>query len=83
MTKFLAPLALLTVAAPALAEPVTQPLTFERDGIRYVATVRTVGETTFIKGREVGSGTAFELRSKNGRVTGTYAATPIDYIVSH
>ncbi len=82
MTKFLLPLMLLGAAVPAVAAtPSNQPVTFERDGVRYVASVKTVGTTTVISGYEVGSGKTFELRSQNGRVTGTYGATPVNYTV--
>lgn len=83
MTKFLLPiLALGAVAAPAVAAPADQPIAFERDGIRYVATVKTVGETTVIEGRELDSGKTFSLRARNGYVQGTYGANPVSYTVN-
>lgn len=79
MTKFLLPLLLIGAAAPAIAATPDKPVAFERDGVRYVATVKTVGATTVISGYEVDSGKTFELRSQNGRVSGTYGVTPVSY----
>ena len=80
MTKFLLPLMLLGAAAPAVAASAREnPVSFERDGVRYVATVKTVGAATVISGHEVDIGKTFDLRSQNGRVTGTYGMTPVSY----
>jgi hypothetical protein len=81
MLKFLAPLALLAVAAPAFADaPQDKPFSFERDGVRYVATVKTVGDTMIIRGKD-DNGASFDLRAKNGRVIGNYGSTPLSYSV--
>ena len=82
MTKFLLPLLLVAGAAPAVAATTNdKPLAFERDGIRYVATVKTVGATTLISGHEVDTGKTFELRTRNGRVTGTYGVSSVNYVL--
>jgi hypothetical protein len=81
MTKFLLPLLLVGAAAPAFAQTSERPLSFERDGVRYTATVKTVGTTTLITGHEVDSGRSFDLRAKNGRVSGTYGTTSVNYTV--
>ena len=65
-----------SVAAPALA---AEPITFERDGIRYVAEVTQRGESQIIRGSEVHSGRAFRLRVNKGRVSGTYNGQPVSY----
>ncbi len=84
MTKFLLPLVLVGAAAPAFAGTTQdKPLTFERDGIHYVATVKTVGTVMMISGREVESGRTFDLRAKNGRVDGTYGTSPVSYTIGH
>lgn len=83
MTKFLLPLLLVTAAAPAIAGTTQdKPIAFERDGVRYVATAKTIGDATLINGHEVETGKTFTLRALNGRVTGTYGATPVSYVVS-
>lgn len=83
MTKFLLPLLLLVgAAAPAMAAPAQEtPVAFERDGVRYVATVKTVDGATIISGREVDTGKTFVLRAQNGRVRGTYGTAQVSYIV--
>ena len=69
MIKFALPMIAVLAAAPSLAASKTaQPLAFERDGIHYIATVRTEGATTFISGNEVESGKHFDLRYINGRI---------------
>ncbi|NIJ07463.1 hypothetical protein FHS31_001059 [Sphingomonas vulcanisoli] len=85
MTKFLLPLLALTAAAPAFAsQPAAdvQTISFERDGVAYVGTVKKVGDQQVISGHEVESGRAFDLVVRNGRVSGTYAAQPINYTVA-
>lgn len=78
MIKFILPvLALLGAAAPAIAAD--GPLSFERDGVHYVATVKTVGAATLISGSEVETGKHFELRYLNGRVAGQYGAATVRY----
>lgn len=77
MSKFMfAILAAATAAAPALA---ADPITFERDGITYVASVYQKGDVQLIEGHEVQSGRAFTLRVINGRVKGDYAGQPVSY----
>jgi len=84
MTKFLLPILALGIAAPALADQVAteKPISFERDGVRYAATVKTVGETMVIDGYEVATGKTFTLRVRKGAVSGTYGATPVNYMVN-
>ena len=80
MSKLLFSVAAFAIAAPAMAAP--EPIQFERDGIRYVATVETVGAVTIIKGVEAESGKRFQLRLVNGHVAGQYGLYDVSYNVS-
>ena len=85
MTKFLLPLLALTAAAPAFATVNASqiaPISFERDGVAYVGTVETRGEMQLINGREVQTGRPFQLVVRNGRVSGTYGDTLVNYAVA-
>lgn len=73
MKKFAALAILASIAAPAMAE------SFTRDGITYDYTVKTVGESTVIKGKIVNSGEAFRLRVKNDRVSGLVGVWPVSF----
>lgn len=78
MSKLLISAILCTsLAAPALAETIK----FSREGISYSATVRTVGDSQIISGRETKSGKPFRLRVANGKVTGIYGASHVAYPV--
>lgn len=78
MIKFALPVMLLA-AAPAFAQAEVKPVAFERDGIRYQATVRTENGVTYISGKEVDTGRPFELKVANGRVIGRYAGSDVRY----
>ena len=78
MMKFALPVIVLA-ATPALAQPEVRPVAFERDGIRYQATVRTEDGVTYISGKEVDSGRPFELKVAKGRVVGRYAGSDVRY----
>ena len=77
MIKFVLP-AFAIIAAPALAAAPSNDISFERDGIHFVAQQRTVGQTRLISGREVETGKTFNLRVVNGRIRGVYDAAVVD-----
>ena len=69
-----------TIATPALANPATSPIAFQRAGIRYVGTVTNRDDgSSLIAGHEVDSGRAFELTVANGLVKGTYDNQQVSY----
>ncbi|WP_420142398.1 hypothetical protein [Sphingomonas sp.] len=76
MIKFILPIAAL-VAAPALADP----LVFERDGLKVVGTVDVQGDTRVLRGEDRVSGSQFDLRVKNGYVTGVIDGQRVGYPV--
>jgi len=78
MIKFALPLMLLA-AAPAMAQADVKPVAFERDGIRYQATVRTENGVTYISGKEVDTGRPFDLKVAKGQVIGRYAGSDVRY----
>lgn len=80
MIKFVLSLtAAAALAAPLLADPSGQPISFSRDGVSYVGTVTERDGAQIISGHEVASGNAFRLVVKNGWVNGTYGERMISY----
>lgn len=65
------------VATPAFADT---PIQFERDGIRYVASIKQQAGVQHIVGRELISGRTFDLRVAKGRVSGDYAGSRVSYV---
>lgn len=77
MTKLvLTALVAATIAAPALAET---PLAFTWEGHKIVGTVSQNGDVQVISGRDITDGNDFQLRVKNGYVTGTVGGQFVSY----
>jgi hypothetical protein len=76
MIKFVLPfVAAALVAAPAFADT----LAFKRDGLDVVGTVEMSGDTRILRGTDRNSGTAFDLRVKDGYVTGMIDGKRVAY----
>jgi hypothetical protein len=76
MIKFVLPFAAaVLVAAPAFADP----LVFQRDGLDVVGTVELNGDTRILRGEDRKTGAAFDLRVKNGYVTGIIDGQRVAY----
>jgi len=79
MTK----LVLTAFAATALAAPAfaATALDFTWEGHRIVGTTDHVGSIQVIKGRDLSTGSNFELHVKNGYVRGSFDGVPVAYPV--
>jgi len=77
MTKF----ALTAFAAAALAAPAfaATPIDFTWEGHRIVGTTDHVGSVQIIKGRDLSTGSDFELHVKDGFVQGSFGGIPVAY----
>ena len=66
------------IAAPALA---ANPIDFTWEGHRIVGTTDQVGSVQIIKGRDLSTGSDFELHVKDGFVQGNFNGVPVAYPV--
>ena len=77
MTKLvLTALVAATLATPALAET---PLAFTWEGHKIVGTVSQNGDVQVITGKDLTDGNDFQLRVKNGYVTGSVGGQLVSY----
>lgn len=76
--------AMIAMAAPATAEPTGPAETgsFEHEGYTYVYSVEQKGDAQLISGRRYPGGTAFSLRVRNGKVTGTSGGNAVSFSLS-
>ena len=73
--------ALFSLTAPALAEEPTE-YQFEHDGISYVYSVETDGDSRILTGRHYPSGGRFRLVVRDGRVTGQMNGSSVRFRLS-
>jgi ketosteroid isomerase-like protein len=72
---------LFSLSAPALAEVPTEHR-FEHQGISYVYSVSTEGDTRTLTGRQYPNGARFRLTIRDGRVTGRMNGSAVRFRLS-